>query len=199
MIKKTASKTTKAAAKKPAVKKVATASKKVAVKKTTKTVKKVVAKTPLKKKAELTKKVAPVKKKEVVKPSLKKSPETRPLKSSNDGLEIALLFAQGMAEKKAEDIKILDMRAVPGASTNFLVISHAQSGKQVEAIADSAEEACFNKTKERPWHREGFENLEWVLLDYINVVVHVFQKEKRGFYAIEDLWQDAIVVPFKSK
>ncbi|MEI6595690.1 MAG: ribosome silencing factor [Bacteroidota bacterium] len=213
MIKKTTSKTKTTAAKKPAVKKVVapkktTAVKKVAVKKTTKTPIKKVAKTPLKtvvkKKTTVAKKVVAKKNslpkvKEASKTPSKKTAEVRPLKSLNDGLEIALLFAQGMVEKKAEDIKILDMRNVPGASTNFLVISHAQSGKQVEAIADSAEDVCFAKTKERPWHREGFENLEWVLLDYINVVVHVFQKEKRGFYAIEDLWKDAVIVPFKGK
>jgi ribosome-associated protein len=181
MIKKTASKTKKIAAKKPAAKKTAEKKKVTAVKKTA------------------AKKTAKTSLKEVIKKVTKTASSKRPLKSANDGLEIALLFAQGMVEKKAEEIKILDMRAVPGASTNFLVISHAQSGKQVEAIADSAEEVCFNKTKERPWHREGFENLEWVLLDYINVVVHVFQKEKRGFYAIEDLWKDALIIPFKAK
>lgn len=180
MIKKTASKTKKTVAKKVVVKKVA-AKKKISKVKTV----------HQSDEKPASKKIAKV-------PS-KKAPLKRPLKSENDGLEIALLFAQGMAERKAEEIKILDMRLVSGASTNFLVISHAQSDKQVEAIADSAEEACFNKTKERPWHREGFENLEWVLLDYINVVVHVFQKEKRGFYAIEDLWKDAKVVPFKAK
>ena len=197
MIKKTASKTKATAAKKPAAKKVAT--KKIAVKKTT-AVKKTVAK-PVKKivKKVAAKKTAKAVVKKVVKTAAKTVSAKRPLKSDNDGIELAMLLAQGMVEKKAEDIKILDMRSVSGASTNFLVISHAQSGKQVEAIADSAEDACFIKTKERPWHREGFENLEWVLLDYINVVVHVFQKEKRGFYAIEDLWKDALILPFKAK
>ena len=121
MIKKTASKTIKTAAKKPTAKKKVTPAKKIATK--------IIAKTSVKKVAKTT------------------SPK-RPLKSENDGIEIALLLAQGMVEKKADDIKILDMRAVPGASTNFLVISDAQSDKQVQAIADSAEEVCFNKTKE---------------------------------------------------
>jgi ribosome-associated protein len=79
------------------------------------------------------------------------------------------------------------------------VISHAQSDKQVEAIADSAEEELRKTTGEHPWHREGYENLEWVLLDYINVVAHVFQKEKREFYAVEELWGDARNVQFKAK
>lgn len=133
------------------------------------------------------------------KKTVKSAPKKRPVKDTNDGLSIALTLAQGMAEKKAEDIKILDMRDVAGASSDFFVISHATSDKQVEAIADSAEEELFEATKERPWHREGYENLEWVLLDYINVVAHVFQKEKREFYAVEDLWGDAKIVPFKAK
>jgi ribosome-associated protein len=202
MIKKTASKSKAIAAKKPAVKKVAakkTAAKKTIVKKTI-AVKKTILKPVSKVEGKVAvKKTAKTLAKEVVKISTKPSSAIRPQKSDNDGKELALLLAQGMVEKKAEEIKILDMREVSGASTNFLVISHAQSGKQVEAIADSAEDACFIKTKERPWHREGFENLEWVLLDYINVVVHVFQKEKRGFYAIEDLWKDAKILPFKAK
>ncbi|MEI6506901.1 MAG: ribosome silencing factor [Bacteroidota bacterium] len=147
------------------------------------------------KKTAAPKKVATVKEK----PAPKTKTVKRPVKTTNDGLEIALTLAQGMAERKAEDIRILDMRNVAGASTDYFVISHALSDKQVEAIADSAEEELFNKTKERPWHREGFENLEWVLLDYINVVAHVFQQEKRDFYAVEELWGDAVPVPFKAK
>ena len=161
-----------------------------------KTIKAAAKKAVVKKKATAEKKTVV---KKVVKSTIKIKPVKRPVKTTNDGLEIALTLAQGMAEKKAEEIKILDMREVAGASADFLVISHAMSGKQVEAIVDSAEDALFNQTKERPWHREGFENLEWVLLDYINVVVHVFQKEKRGFYGIEDLWGDAKPVVFKTK
>jgi ribosome-associated protein len=129
----------------------------------------------------------------------KAKPAKRPVKDTNDGLQIALTLAQGMAEKKAEEIVILDMRKVAGASADFFVISHAPSDKQVEAIADSAEDELHKETGERPWHREGYENLEWVLLDYINVVVHVFQKEKRDFYAVEELWGDAVRVPFKER
>lgn len=119
--------------------------------------------------------------------------------SSDDALALALTVAQGMFEKKAEDIRILDMREIPGASADFFVISHASSDKQVEAIADSAEDEARKVLNERPWHREGFENLEWVLLDYIDVVAHVFQQEKREFYGVEELWGDATEVPFKGK
>ncbi|TAE82762.1 MAG: ribosome silencing factor [Bacteroidetes bacterium] len=112
---------------------------------------------------------------------------------------LALCVAQGMFEKKAEDIRILDMRNVRGASSDFFVLSHAESDKQVEAIANSAEEEAYKILQQKPWHREGFENLEWVLLDYIDVVAHVFQREKREFYAVEELWGDAKEVVFKGK
>ncbi|MBW7844901.1 MAG: ribosome silencing factor [Chitinophagales bacterium] len=116
-----------------------------------------------------------------------------------DAKFLALCIAQGMYEKKAENIKILDMRNVKGASADFFVISHAESDKQVEAIANSAEEETIKILDEKPWHKEGFENLEWVLLDYIDVVAHVFQREKREFYAVEELWGDAADVPFVGK
>jgi ribosome-associated protein len=91
------------------------------------------------------------------------------------------------------------MRNVKGASSDFFVISHAESDKQVEAIARSVDEEVKKLTGEMPWHREGMENSEWVLLDYFNVVAHVFQREKREFYAVEDLWGDAIQVEFIGK
>lgn len=119
--------------------------------------------------------------------------------SADEAKILALCVAQGMYEKKAEHIRILDMRNVRGASADFFVISHAESDKQVEAIANSAEEETIKVLNEKPWHREGFENLEWVLLDYIDVVAHVFQREKREFYAVEELWGDAVEVPFKGK
>ena len=115
------------------------------------------------------------------------------------GLELAKMVAQGMFEKKAENIKILDMRGLAGASSDFFVISHATSDKQVEAIANSAEDEVHKRTAEWPRHREGYENLEWILLDYFDVVAHVFQEEKREFYAIEELWGDAVEISFKGK
>ncbi len=139
----------------------------------------------------------------------KKTPvaKTRKLTKSNkpsikpaaNSLELALQVAQGMFERKAEDIKILDMRNVKGASADFFVISHAASDKQVEAIANSVEEEVEKQSNEWPRHREGQINNEWVLLDYFDVVAHVFQQEKREFYAVEELWGDAIDIPFEGR
>jgi ribosome-associated protein len=120
-------------------------------------------------------------------------------KPASNSMELAMQVAQGMFEKKAENIKILDMRNVRGASADFFVISHAASDKQVEAIANSVEDEVEKRSNEWPRHREGQVNNEWVLLDYFDVVAHVFQQEKREFYAVEELWGDAIVVPFEGQ
>lgn len=122
-----------------------------------------------------------------------------PKRAAADSLELAVQIAQGMFEKKAEDIRILDMRLVKGASADFFVLSHAESDKQVEAIANSVEDEVVKHSNEWPRHREGFTNLEWVLLDYFDVVAHVFQREKREFYGVEELWGDAIDIPFEGK
>ena len=101
------------------------------------------------------------------------------------------LAVKGMEEKKGHEIVRLDLTNLTSAVTDYFVICHGDSNRQVEAIAKSVEEEIEKVSGERPWHREGFENAEWILLDYINVVIHVFHKEKREFFAIEDLWGDA--------
>lgn len=178
----------KAPAKKAPAKKVAV--KKVAAKKTTKST--AGAKTSKPKSTE-------VKAKTEVKVKTKKTEVSQKLNKINEGELLALTVAQGMFEKKAENIRILDLRNVQGASTDYFVISHATNDKQVEAIARSLEEEVKKNLKQTPWHREGFENLHWVLVDYIDVVAHIFLEEKRDFYDIESLWGDAKVVPFKGK
>ncbi|MBI3232691.1 MAG: ribosome silencing factor [Bacteroidetes bacterium] len=100
---------------------------------------------------------------------------------------------EGMAEIKAHEITTLDLRNLKSAPADFFVICHGESVKQTEAIADSIDETVKKMTGENPIHVEGQTNAEWILLDYFNVVVHVFQKEKRAFYGIEDLWADAVV------
>lgn len=165
-----------------------------------------VSKTPVKKtavkkpaaKKTAAKKTA-VKKTESATTSNRKLTRKTPVVREAAGESLAMIIAQGMFEKKAEDIRILDMRGIAGASADYFVISHAVSDKQVEAIADSAEEETHKRTGEWPRHREGYENLEWILLDYFDVVAHIFRQEKREFYGIEDLWGDAQEVQFKGK
>ncbi len=97
----------------------------------------------------------------------------------------------GMQEKKGFDIVVMDLRKVKNAVADFFVICSGSSDKQLDAISESIDEFVFKKVKENPWHSEGKNNKEWMLLDYINVVAHVFKKEKRNFYALEKLWGDA--------
>ena len=107
--------------------------------------------------------------------------------------EISQLVVKGMEERKAEDIVLMDLREVKGAITDFFVLCSGNSDTQVEAISDSIEEEIYKNTKEKPWKKEGFTNKEWILIDYVNVVAHVFRKDKRQFYALEELWGDAKV------
>jgi ribosome-associated protein len=149
-----------------------------------------------KKKIETKEKKVPAKAIAVKKTTVKKV-KTVKLDEALSGEDFARVVAQGMYEKKASNIRILDMRGIKGASADYFVISHGTSDKQVEAIADSAEEEVRKKTGEKPWHREGYQNLEWILLDYFDVVAHIFQEEKREFYGVEELWGDAAEVEFK--
>jgi len=100
-------------------------------------------------------------------------------------------IVKGMQEKKASDIIVLDLRKVKNAVADFFVICSGNNEKQLEAIADSIDEEVFKIMKEKPWHVEGKNNKEWMILDYINVVSHIFRKDRRSFYALEKLWGDA--------
>jgi ribosome-associated protein len=98
---------------------------------------------------------------------------------------------RGMQEKKATEIVLMDLREARNAVADFFVICSGSSDKQLSAIADSVTEETLKEFGEEPWHLEGRQNKEWMLLDYITVVVHIFKKEKRNFYALEKLWGDA--------
>ncbi|MDQ3193019.1 MAG: ribosome silencing factor [Bacteroidota bacterium] len=112
-------------------------------------------------------------------------------KNKEESAMLAEIAVKGMQEKKAKDIVCLDLRKVHNAVSDFFIICHGDSNTQVDAIAGSVEHEIKKALGEGPWHREGFENAEWILLDYVNVVVHVFQKEHRDFYRLEALWADA--------
>jgi ribosome-associated protein len=101
------------------------------------------------------------------------------------------VIVKGMQEKKASDIVVMDLRKIKNAVADFFVICSGNSDKQLDAISDSIDAEVFKKFQENPWHTEGKNNKEWMLLDYINVVAHVFRKDRRAFYALERLWGDA--------
>jgi ribosome-associated protein len=94
-------------------------------------------------------------------------------------------------EKKGENIVSLDLRKIPEAVTDFFIVCEATSGTQVKAIADSIEEEVKQSCEELPYKHEGRQSLQWILLDYVNVVVHIMLPESRRFYKLEDMWSDA--------
>tara|TARA_B100001287_G_scaffold134945_1_gene113586 strand:+ start:2725 stop:3096 length:372 start_codon:yes stop_codon:yes gene_type:complete len=100
-------------------------------------------------------------------------------------------IVEGMQENKAKEIVVLDLRELDGAITEFFVICSGDSDTHVDGISNSINRYVLKSLKERPWHIEGKTNSHWVLLDYVNVVGHIFYKEKRSFYDIEELWSDA--------
>lgn len=108
--------------------------------------------------------------------------------------ELVKALVEGILDKKGEEILVLDLKKLPHAMADYFIICEASNERQVNAIADQLEREVRKKIKEKPWHVEGKENLEWVLIDYFNVVVHIFKKETRKFYALEDLWADAEIV-----
>ena len=112
--------------------------------------------------------------------------------------KLAEAVVLGMQEKKGNDIVRLDMRSIHATLSDYFVICHADSTMQVNAIAKSIEEEVFKAFGQDPWRKEGQANGEWILLDFVDVVVHIFKTEKRSHYGIEDLWGDAHVDSYRS-
>lgn len=112
-------------------------------------------------------------------------------KKKSEGEILATTIIKAIADKKGKQILSLDLRNIDTAVTDFFVICHGTSRPQLEAIADGIHEAVHRKMGLKPWHKEGFENAEWILLDYVDVVVHIFRQDKRDFYQLEKLWADA--------
>jgi ribosome-associated protein len=98
---------------------------------------------------------------------------------------------RGMQEKKGHDIVVMDLRNVKNAICDYFVICSGNSDTQIDAIATSIEEEVYKASEQDPWHKEGKLNREWILLDYVDVVAHVFKKDRRSFYDLEQLWGDA--------
>ncbi len=98
---------------------------------------------------------------------------------------------KAIQEKKGDNIACLNLKNIDASVTDYFVICDGTSNTQVNAIKDSVEEEVRKAMGEKPWHVEGTTNAEWILMDYVNVVVHIFQKETREFFNIEGLWADA--------
>lgn len=110
---------------------------------------------------------------------------------SDNTEQVLSTIVETMLNCKANDVVSLDLRDIYTAVTDYFVICHAQSKTQVTAIADHIVEDLRNGLRVKPYHIEGFENAEWILIDYVDIVVHIFIEPKREFYQLESLWADA--------
>lgn len=108
---------------------------------------------------------------------------------STDNLIATII--KGIDDVKGEDIQLLDLREIENTVCDYFVLCTGNSNTQVNAISGSVQKVVSKELKDKPWHVEGTVNAEWILMDYVNVVVHIFQKQVREFYDIESLWGDA--------
>ncbi len=112
--------------------------------------------------------------------------------------ELIASIIQGIEDVKGEDIRLLDLREIDNTVCDYFVICTGSSNTQVNAISGSVQKTVSKELKDKAWHIEGQGNSEWVLMDYVNVVVHIFQKQFRDYYDIESLWGDAKITEIKS-
>jgi len=106
---------------------------------------------------------------------------------------LAETCVEGIFKKKGRNIIGLNLEKIPNAVSKVFIVCDGTSRAQVTAIAESVDEEVKRSLGLDPWHREGFENAEWILLDYVDVVVHIFQEKTRAFYRLEELWADALI------
>ncbi|WP_225036986.1 ribosome silencing factor [Winogradskyella sp. SM1960] len=104
----------------------------------------------------------------------------------------------GIEDVKGKEITLLDLREIENTVCDYFIICEGSSNTQVNAIVGSIQKQVSKSLKDKPWHIEGTENAEWVLMDYVNVVVHVFQKHIREYYDIEELWGDAKITQIET-
>lgn len=112
-------------------------------------------------------------------------------KENTSADQLIATILEGIEDVKGQHINILDLRELENTVCDYFIICEGTSNTQVSAIVNSIQKKVSKAIKDNPWHIEGIENAEWVLMDYVNVVVHVFQKHIREYYDIESLWGDA--------
>ena len=120
------------------------------------------------------------------------------IKKNSSPDELIALIIKGMENIKGENISLLDLRKIENTVCDYFIICNGNSNTQVNAIISSIQKIVSKEIKEKPYHIEGAENAEWILMDYVNVVVHVFQKKTREYYDIENLWGDAKITMMNS-
>jgi len=106
-------------------------------------------------------------------------------------IELKDIIVEAIKERKGKDIVVLDLQNLEQSIADYFIVCHGDSSTQVDAIADFIDREVRSKLQEHPINKEGLDNLQWVLFDYADVVVHIFQEEYRKFYKLEELWADA--------
>lgn len=119
-------------------------------------------------------------------------------KENTNADQLISVVINGIEDVKGQNITILDLREIENTVCDYFIICEGTSNTQVNAIVNSIQKKVSKETKDKPWHIEGAENAEWVLMDYVNVVVHVFQKHIREYYDIEGLWGDAVTTEIET-
>ncbi len=116
----------------------------------------------------------------------------------DDAVNILQAVVIAMQDKKAKKIISLDLTKINNSVTNYFVICHAPSKTQVDAIYDNVIKVVREQCETKPFNKEGVENAEWILIDYFDVVVHIFLEDIRSFYHLEDLWADSFKKEYES-
>jgi len=117
---------------------------------------------------------------------------------NNNADQLITTIISGIEDVKGKEIILLDLREIENTVCDYFIICEGTSNTQVNAIVSSIQKQVSKTTKDKPWHIEGTDNAEWILMDYVNVVVHVFKKHIREYYDIESLWGDAITTQIET-
>jgi len=120
------------------------------------------------------------------------------IRKKDDAFNILQTAVEAMQDKKAKKIVSLDLTKIHNAVTNYFLICHASSKTQLGAIYDNVLEFVRKECETKPYNKEGLENAEWILIDYVDVVVHIFLEDIRPFYNLEGLWADAGIKEYES-
>ena len=120
------------------------------------------------------------------------------IKNTSSPDTLISLIIEGMEDIKGQNISLLDLRKIENTVCDYFIICDGNSNTQVNAIVNSVQKNVSKNIREKPYQIEGIENAEWILMDYVNVVVHVFQKHKREYYDIENLWGDAKITKIET-
>ncbi len=112
--------------------------------------------------------------------------------------EMVEIVTEALLSRKGKEITVLDISDLT-TLTDYFVVCHGSSDVQVKALADAVEEDLLKKLGEKAWKKEGLQGRAWIILDFVNIVVHVMSKEKRDFYGLERMWNDAKITHIKDE